>query len=327
MREEAPPPGYTVDLFSDEQSPLSTIAGLSWPDGRRFPLNLDAGKVKDVVLPDLKHAQSALLVSGYASLDRLIDFVATCPDESRPHVMIGHEPHPSRRETYELTGRSLPLEVGHYWLERGVSLHLSAKLLHFIERLKEGTIQARYLPGGTPLHAKIYVGDDGATIGSSNFTESGLRLQMEANARFSATQERVRYAELKQVAENFWTMGRDYRDELIALLEQLLRVVSWQEALARACARIAFRKESTCSRRRHWSIWICPLWSALQNSEWGASTEWTVRTRSLKPGGPKMRRSLRFRRTKGLSSGTRRLRVCLVPICRCLMRCSDIALQ
>ncbi len=238
MRKEAQPPGYTVDLFSGEKSPLCTIAGLSWPDGRRFPLNLDAGKVKDVVLPDLKHAQSALLVSGYASLDRLIDFVSTCPDESRPRVRIGHEPHPSRRETYELTGRSLPLEVEHYWLERGVSLHLSAKLLHFIERLKEGTIQARYLPGVTPLHAKIYVGDDGATIGSSNFTESGLRLQMEANARFSATQECVRYAELKQVAENLWTMGRDYRDKLIALLEQLLRVVSWQEALARACAEL-----------------------------------------------------------------------------------------
>jgi superfamily II DNA or RNA helicase len=238
MREDAPPPGFTVDLFSDDQSPLSSTAGMSWPDGHRFPLNLDAGKVKDVVLPDLKRAESALLVSGYASLDRLIDFVATCPDESRPRVMIGHEPHPSRRETYELTGKSLPLEVEHYWLERGVSLHLSAKLLHFIERLKGGVIQARYLPGDTPLHAKIYVGDDGATIGSSNFTESGLRLQMEANARFSATQERVRYAELKQIAENLWTMGRDYRDELIALLEQLLRVVPWQEALARACAEL-----------------------------------------------------------------------------------------
>jgi len=151
--------------------------------------------------------------------------------------MIGHKPHPSRRETYELTGKPLPLEVDNYWLERGVSLHLSAKLLHFIECLKDGTIQARYLPGHTPLHAKIYLGDDGATIGSSNFTESGLRLQIEANARFSATQERVRYAELKQIAENLWTMGRDYRDELIALLEQLLRVVSWQDTHGRASDR------------------------------------------------------------------------------------------
>ena len=149
---------------------------MNQPDGRRFLLNLDASKVKDIVLPDLKLARSALFVSGYASLDRLIDFVATCPDESRPRVMKGHEPHPSRRETYELTGKSLPLEVQHYWLERGVSLHLSAKLLHFIERLKDGTTAARYLPGNALLHAKIYLGDDATTIGSGNFTESGLRL-------------------------------------------------------------------------------------------------------------------------------------------------------
>lgn len=234
MRKDA----FTVDLFADDQSPFSAAVGLSWPDGSRFPLNLDKGKVQDVVLPDLKSARSPLLVSGYASLDRLVDFVATCPDQSVPRVMIGHEPHPSRRNYYELSGKSLPAEVESYWLERGVSLHLSAKLLHFIDRLKEGSVQARYLPGSMPLHAKIYVGDDAATIGSSNFTESGLRLQMEANARFCSTQERSRYSELRQIAENLWEKGLDYKDELIALLEQLLRVVSWQEALARACSEL-----------------------------------------------------------------------------------------
>ena len=239
MRKKGQQPGYyTVDLFADQQSPLARAPGLCWPDGHRFPLNIDTGKVKDVVLPDLLHAQSPLLVSGYASLDRLINFVGTCPDESRPRMMIGNEPYPSRRKTYELAGQLLPREVEHYWLQHGVSLHLSAKLLHFIQRLKEGTVEARYLPGGTPLHAKIYVGDAGATVGSSNFTESGLRLQMEANVRFTAAKDRIRYTELKQIAENIWAMGQDYRDDLIALLEQLLRVVSWQEALARACAEL-----------------------------------------------------------------------------------------
>jgi CTP:molybdopterin cytidylyltransferase MocA len=137
-----------------------------------------------------------------------------------------------------LTGRALPAEVEHYWLQRGVSLRLSAKLLLCIQRLRDGAVAARYLAGGTALHAKIYLADEGATLGSSNFTESGLRLQLEANVRFSAAQDKARYAELKQIAENFWEMGRDYRDELIALLEQLLRVVSWQEALARACAEL-----------------------------------------------------------------------------------------
>ena len=29
MREDAPPPGFTVNLFSDDQSPLSPTAGMS----------------------------------------------------------------------------------------------------------------------------------------------------------------------------------------------------------------------------------------------------------------------------------------------------------
>lgn len=238
MRKDAPLAGYTVDLFASEQAPLTSGAGLVWPDGRRFPLNLHNGKVKDAVLPDLMHSESPLLVSGYTSLDRLIDFVATTSDGSRPRILIGHEPYPSRRDSYELTGRTLTREVEDYWLRRGVSLHLSAKLLHFIQRLKNGSVEARHLTGNTRLHAKIYVGDAGATLGSSNFTESGLRLQFEANVRFSAAQERARYSELKQIAENFWEMGRDFSGDLITLLESLLQVVSWQEALARACAEL-----------------------------------------------------------------------------------------
>lgn len=187
---------------------------------------------------DLQGAHSPLLVAGYASLDRLIDFIASCPPDSLPRLMIGHEPYPSRRETFEIVDQSLPEDVADYWLSRGISLHLSAKLLDAIERLNNGSVLARYLHSGTPLHAKVYVGDDAATIGSSNFTEAGLRLQLEANVRFGAKHEKARFRETRQIAENFWSMGRDYRDDLIALLEQLLSVVSWQEALARACAEL-----------------------------------------------------------------------------------------
>lgn len=88
------------------------------------------------------------------------------------------------------------------------------------------------------LHAKIFVGDEAATVGSSNFTEPGMRSQLEANARFSLTKDSKRYRELKQIAENYWELGRDYNDQLIALLERLLRLVPWREALARASAEL-----------------------------------------------------------------------------------------
>jgi superfamily II DNA or RNA helicase len=88
------------------------------------------------------------------------------------------------------------------------------------------------------LHAKIYLGDDAATVGSSNFTANGLGSQLEANARFSAGKEAMRYRELRNIAENFWQLGTDYSADLIDLLNKLLRVVTWEEALARACAEL-----------------------------------------------------------------------------------------
>ena len=105
MQGTSQPPGYTVDLFAEDNSPFSATHGATWPDARRFPLNLESAKVKDVILPDLRQAKSPLLISVYASVDHLIDFVATCPDACQPRMMIGHEPYPSRRETYELAGR------------------------------------------------------------------------------------------------------------------------------------------------------------------------------------------------------------------------------
>jgi len=231
------PVSYSLDLFADGQPAAEAIAA-PWPAPARFPLNTDTARVADVVVNDLRRSESPLIVTGYAALDRLIDFVADCSDSTQIRLLFGFEPFPSRRETFEVSGRSFPEEMQAYWLEHGISLLLSAKLIHCIERLKSGRVQARYLGGGQRLHAKIYCGDDAATVGSSNFTKPGLDSQLEANARFTRKSESARYEELVDIAENYWALGRDYNDALIALLEQLLRVVPWQEALARASAEL-----------------------------------------------------------------------------------------
>ncbi len=82
-----------------------------------------------------------------------------------------------------------------YWIEEhGVSLLQSATIVRAIQALDDGWFDVRALPGRTRLHAKIYLGDDSATVGSSNFTDNGLRQQYEANVRFRRTTERGRYA-------------------------------------------------------------------------------------------------------------------------------------
>ena len=232
------PATRSLDLFSRRGSAIAAHTELAWPPAERFPLNLDLHTVEDQVLRDLHGSATVLIVTGFASLDRLIDFIADHPADAPIRIVFGWEPFDSRRDSFELAGASFPEEMEHYWLGRGISLLLSAKLIHCIERLKSGKVLSRYLSGTDRLHAKIYVGDLSVTLGSSNFTNPGLRTQLEANARFSKAKESKRFDEARQIAENFWGLGRDYNDKLIALLERLLRVVKWQEALARACAEL-----------------------------------------------------------------------------------------
>ena len=76
------------------------------------------------------------------------------------------------------------------------------------------------------------------TLGSSNFTDNGLLNQFEANARFSHEDDPVRYAEAVQVEQNYRAVGEDWNDAVIALMNDLLQFVPWQEALAKACAEL-----------------------------------------------------------------------------------------
>ena len=230
---------YNLDLFADEEEVAAAARLAAWPDASRFPLNVAGERVGAQVLADIKGSNRPLIVTGYASLDRLIDLAAGVPSDGEVRVLLGSEPFPSRRTQFSVGGRSFPKEVENYWLERGVSLLLSGKLVRCIERLKEGVITARYLASPSQrLHAKIYVGDEAATVGSSNFTHQGLGHQLEANVRFRKDKEAKRYRELRSIAENYWALGSGYTAELIALLEQLLKVVSWEEALAKACAEL-----------------------------------------------------------------------------------------
>ncbi len=63
--------------------------------------------------------------------------------------------------------------------------------------------------------------------------------QIEANVRFeNIKRESKRFDGAEVLSEKIWELGKDYEDELIKLLKQLLSKVSWQEALARACVEL-----------------------------------------------------------------------------------------
>ena len=230
----------SLDLFADAQTRAEEAAlAVAPPDQLRFPVNFGAHRVSTPVLDDLLSSAEPLMITGYASLDRFIQFCGKVGTQ-RPRVLFGHEPYTQERGSYALDGAEFSREVEAYWLRQNISLLHSAALLHTMELLEKGHVQARYVGGGRRMHAKIYVGEAAATVGSSNFTDPGLDFQYEANARFerNARGGSKRYAELRQLAEAYWSLGKNYNAELIALLRKLLRFVSWQEALARAAAEL-----------------------------------------------------------------------------------------
>ncbi|MFO7983891.1 MAG: SNF2-related protein [Desulfuromonadales bacterium] len=229
-------------FFDDQVDVQAGIRDVSeWPDPDRFPHNFNKAKVESVVLNDLATSAFPLIITGFTSLDYVIDFLADLPDD-RPEtlrLLIGSEPTLSRRSQYSISKKTLPQEVIDYWLNTGISLRLCYKIVLVMDMLKSGRLRSRYVADEhRKLHSKIYVGDEAVTLGSSNFSFTGMRKQLEANARFHHQKEPKRYREARHLAENYWELGDDYDGHLLDLLEQLLKVVTWQEALGRACGEL-----------------------------------------------------------------------------------------
>lgn len=227
----------------DSQVPLWTAfkpkderPGRTWPDSALLPHNEDAS-VANIVEADLAASADVLIVTGYASLDRIITFLAGRHDRpsDRVRILFGNEPFASRRDGIGVSRRRLSDEMRDYWLRRGVSVSLSSRIIAAREVLDHAGTQVR-IAAGRPQHAKIYVTERTVTLGSSNYTDRGFRSQSEANARFTTGEDRESGARL--LAEGFWLQGEDYRKALADLLDRLLQQVTWQEALSRACAEV-----------------------------------------------------------------------------------------
>jgi hypothetical protein len=231
-------PGF-FDEKVDIQASVRNVT--EWPDVERFPHNVGKTRVETIVLQDLAKSISPLIVTGFTSLDFVIDFLADLPIEQPTTIrlLIGSEPTLSHRSHYSVNKKTLPQEVVDYWLNAGISLRLCYKIVLLMDMLRNGRLQSRYVADEhRKLHSKIYVGDEAVTLGSSNFSFTGMQRQLEANARFHVQKEPKRYREAKQLAENYWDLGDDYNEQLLALLEKLLKVSSWQEALGRACGEL-----------------------------------------------------------------------------------------
>jgi superfamily II DNA or RNA helicase len=206
-----------------------------WPDQEKFPLNIpDADrKVNSILENDLLSSRDFLLITGFTSLSKVVEVFGTSRFDNlkRIRILIGNDPIVRKRSKYPFS--YVDLDVREYWLTKGISLYLGSSVLGLIEKLEQNKIVMRYTKKS---HAKIYVGDNHAILGSSNFSKQGLDLQQEANVRVNS--EKDEYTDIKKIAENFFFEGDEHNSQFIDLLKQLLSDVTWQEALARGIAEV-----------------------------------------------------------------------------------------
>ncbi|PDV97152.1 SNF2-related protein [Candidatus Chloroploca asiatica] len=252
------PSEQQLSLFSTdqvaEQAPVPEVpaprrsrrrtADPAWPPHERFPYNnpRTGQTVGSCVLEELRTSRRPLIITGYTSLSFVINLLAHYRSQSgamHVRLLLGHEPLVQGRSTYRVPGRqSFARELEDYWLAQGVSVYQSLAILAAIDFLQTDSIEVR-ISGNLerPVHAKIYQADHAITLGSSNLSNNGMYTQFEANERHEVF-DGERFTEACTLAEQIWATGRDYREQLIALLKRLLRAVSWQESLARACAEV-----------------------------------------------------------------------------------------
>lgn len=222
------------------QDAAQQAAGHPWPDAERFPHNAGTHKVVDQVRHDFRDARYGLVITAYTAIEYLVAFLdraLTDAPEAPLCVLIGHDPAPAKRRHFG-PARKLPVEIRNFWVRQGISLSLCGALPRVIQAVRDGTIEVRRAPDYPGLHAKLYVTDSAAMLGSSNLSLSGMSRRLEANARFQRADDKQRYKEARQIADNFWTLGLDYSEEFGRLLHDLLRVAEWQDALARATAEL-----------------------------------------------------------------------------------------
>jgi hypothetical protein len=85
-----------------------------------------------------------LLVAGYSSIAALVELVADWrrargEQHGSVRLLLGSEPFASQRTHFASAQEEFTDEVREFWLERSVSVRLSAKVIRVIEELNAGS--------------------------------------------------------------------------------------------------------------------------------------------------------------------------------------------
>ncbi len=95
------------------------------PDAERYPTNIQSTSTETLVKRDWGESRHYLIVTGFSSLEYLIDFFSSMKndDPRQVRIVLGNEPI-FHEELKKKTLRTVPLEeeISEYWLARNISI-------------------------------------------------------------------------------------------------------------------------------------------------------------------------------------------------------------
>ena len=194
---------------------------MHWPNQDEYPLNIPMldRSVENVLKNDLYRAKNFLILTGYTSLSYLIDTFGN--DEKitakSVRIVLGFDPNFRGRKRYH--EKPLDKEIKEYWLKKGLSILQGGSVIKLIAKIENGEVRFKFFQ---KLHAKVYVSHNMTMIGSSNFSNNGLKDQTEANYRILQAENEKAYNNIKLIAENYFKKGDDYKS-IVSLLKNLIK--------------------------------------------------------------------------------------------------------
>ena len=215
----------TIQQSFDFENPLPQL--INWPDNALFPLNLKGYLERRTVLFEItKDINGKFRIPGghrfffffffsvaWRISSNFLGGNVNFEKLSKVRIVLGFEPELRIRKFWK--SAELDKDIKDYWADQHYSLLNGGEVIRVIELVKSGKIFFRLTDG---LHAKIYVGDLHAILGSANFSRNGLVFQQEANIRIAndaaKPAEQKQYEQIAQIANNFYALAKDYNPDI-----------------------------------------------------------------------------------------------------------------
>ena len=228
---------HALLIEKSEIDPNSLLSYVSQESkiSRTFPMNDRGRNVRSDLKEIFQGSKRIDIITGYSSMKEVLRAIQENP-RAQIKIIFGNEPHPSELGNPRPSPKELSSEMIKFWLEKGISILDADVVFDAIEALKTGRIEVRIgCEKRRLLHAKVYLADEHAIIGSSNFSAGGLSSNREFNAKFHVS-EIQRFKQINSFWRLTWGEGADFGDQFMELLINMLRKSPWREALAKAIA-------------------------------------------------------------------------------------------